>query len=105
VDKIALTLGMMSPGITLMVVAFVLIVRSRKTGSLWGARLFYLGFALLFLGPGLVIGTLALIGQMQLPALFAGAWAILLGCGALYSLRLHWDDPFSKARQTRRPPD
>lgn len=92
-DKLALALAMVAPGFAVVVLAFGLIVRSRKTGSFWGGRLLYLGIAVMTLVPGVTIAGLALLGRMQMPALFGALVALLFGIRVLYRLRLHWADP------------
>ena len=56
-------------------------------------RLFYGGFALLFLVPGFTFLIGVVLGYVMWPALLFGSLALVFGFGALYGLRLHWDDP------------
>jgi hypothetical protein len=98
-DKYLLTFALFTPGVATLTFGVALLIRSRKSVSIWGARLFYLGFALMFLLPGLGIAALTLLGQLLLPALFGAAFAIMTGFGVLYGLRIHWANPM------RRSPD
>jgi hypothetical protein len=105
-DKYLLMFALFTPGVAILGLGVALLIRSRKTVSLWGGRLFYLGFALMFLLPGLGIAALTLLGQLLLPALLGGLFAILIGSGVLYGLRIHWANPMrSSLNEGQTPPN
>jgi len=79
-----------------MAAAQVLIIGAfirHRTPSVWGLRLFHLGFSLVNLIPGIGIVVAALRGQLLWPAVLAGLFACLIGVGVLYGLRISWADP------------
>jgi hypothetical protein len=82
-------------GVMVLALAVGVAIRSKPGGpSVWAGRMFYLGFGLMMLGPGLgVVGAVAL-GKMMWPALLGAVVLMLFGGGVLYGLRLNWNDPW-----------
>lgn len=106
VDSISFVLMAATPGIVVLVIAVILLVRSRQNDTLWGTRLLYMGTALMMFVPGIAITALVLIGRLQVPALFGALVMILFGSGILYGLRLHWANPWhGSLGEDQRPPN
>jgi hypothetical protein len=98
VDPVAFVVATLPPGVLVLATGVALEVRSvrRPAGrrSVWGGRLFYFGFALMALVPGLGMAVGVVAGWLQVLALFGSAFAVLYGGGVLYGLRLNWDNPW-----------
>jgi hypothetical protein len=94
-EYVPFVLATMAPGLVLIAAGIVLIVRGRPgRPSIEAGRLFYLGFALVMLVPGVGIAANVVTGALLAPALLGAVVPILFGGGVLYGLRLHWNDPW-----------
>ena len=96
---LAIGLACAIPGIVLVVAGAALLIgaQGRPELRIPAGRLFYAGLGLLILLPGVAILVGVMVGLLRWPALIAAIAALPMGAGILYGLRIHWDNPWSRA--------